>query len=147
MRKTIVFCLNYAAFLLLLLSAQAALAGSISPDGIWDEVDSATITRTAAARQITPQRFRTLQINRQLLEQTLQATPMERVQAVQQSNSRLWLPLSDGGFGEFRIVESPIMEPELAQRFPQIRTWLGQGIDDPTATLRFAYRKDKRPIS
>jgi hypothetical protein len=136
-RKTIVFCLNYAALLLLLLSAQAALAGSISPDGIWDEVDSATIMRTVAARQITPQRFRTLQINRQLLEQTLQATPMEREQAVQQSNSSLWLPLPDGGFGEFRIVESPIMEPELAQRFPQIRTWLGQGIDDPMATLRF----------
>jgi hypothetical protein len=39
-----------------------------------------------------------------------------------------------GGFRKFRLVESPVMEPELAARFPDIKTYRGQGVDDPAAT-------------
>lgn len=46
------------------------------------------------------------------------------------------LPLPDGKFGRFRIVDSPVMEKGLADKFPDIRTFSGQGIDDPFATAK-----------
>jgi len=46
------------------------------------------------------------------------------------------IPRPDGGFAFFAIVEAPVMAPELAAQFPEIRTFRGQGLDDPSSNIR-----------
>jgi subtilisin-like proprotein convertase family protein len=50
--------------------------------------------------------------------------------------TRLLLPDPSGMLQAFDVYEAPIMEPGLAAQFPDMRTFVGQGVDDPTATLR-----------
>jgi hypothetical protein len=50
----------------------------------------------------------------------------------------LALPYPDGTDRLFRIEVSPVFEPALAAQFPEIRTFVAQGIDDPTATARLS---------
>lgn len=119
------------------LVATSGFAIAASTDGVWNEIDEGAIARGSAQRQIVPQDYRTVSINRAQLDRLLGAVPMERDVAVRDSSARLSLPLPDGSYGMFRVVESPVMAPELAARYPQIRTWVGEGIDDPTATVRF----------
>lgn len=49
----------------------------------------------------------------------------------------LELPHPDGGLVRFLVIESPIMAPKLAARLPEIRTYRGEGVDDPTSSVRF----------
>ncbi|MCK7589584.1 GEVED domain-containing protein [Subsaxibacter sp. CAU 1640] len=38
----------------------------------------------------------------------------------------------------FRIIEASVMDAELQARYPEIRSYAGQGVDDPTAVIRFS---------
>jgi hypothetical protein len=49
----------------------------------------------------------------------------------------LSLPSPCGRFERFAVQESPIMEPGLAAKHPDIKTYKGRGIDEPAATIRF----------
>jgi len=70
------------------------------------------------------------------LDTLLSAAPLEGTKDAFRAEVALELPLPDGSVQRFRIEESPVMEPLLAAKFPEIRTYRGQGLTDPTATVR-----------
>jgi len=46
------------------------------------------------------------------------------------------LPMPDGAWALFEVLESPIMHADLGARFPQIRTFVARGLTDATAACR-----------
>jgi hypothetical protein len=56
---------------------------------------------------------------------------------VDRSDAIIELPTPDGEVERFRFVEQSVMHPTLQAKFPSIRTYIGQGIDRPAATLHF----------
>ncbi|MEM9166717.1 MAG: reprolysin-like metallopeptidase [Planctomycetota bacterium] len=46
------------------------------------------------------------------------------------------LPMPDGSADSFAVFETPMLAPELAAKFPQIRTYAGESMSDPTAIVR-----------
>ena len=83
-----------------------------------------------------PLHFRALEVDLGALEDLLALAPAEGGAAALAAPLILTLPYPDGSDQRFRVEESPIMETALARRFPEIRTFTVQGIDDPTASGR-----------
>ncbi len=143
LRKTLfwfvcaLFIFTLIAAVLSIRNTQAsAQTNAQSSDGVWKFIaESSIIVR--GERLIIPQVYQTAQVNEAALRQLLDKAPLEFTQEAKDNRITLALPLPDGRFSTFRIEKSPIMEPGLAVKFPEIKTYRGQGVDDLTATVRF----------
>src|SRR5690606_16720671 len=47
-------------------------------------------------------------------------------------------PNAQGVFERFSIMEAPLFHPDLAAKYPNIKSYAGQGIDNPASTIRFS---------
>ncbi|MEK7856963.1 MAG: hypothetical protein AAB288_12795 [Acidobacteriota bacterium] len=108
-----------------------------SGDGVWREVSDTSSAFRSAERVIVPDNYRTFRLNQPLLRTMLESAPAEFKDQYGMSNTIITLPMPDGVFERFRIEHSLIVEPGLAEKYPELAaTYRGQGIDDPTATVR-----------
>ncbi|TGD83042.1 reprolysin-like metallopeptidase [Hymenobacter wooponensis] len=92
----------------------------------------------AVARQATQplSQFRAVSFQLQAVREVLNTAPAQQKGGARSSATVVSLPLPDGTSQRFRVVQVPVMAPALAARYPSIRTYAAQGIDDPAATAR-----------
>jgi hypothetical protein len=110
------------------------LTATVSPDPVWEAVGE---NSTAVAQPDSAAESCRVALNTEALGQLLARAPMQSVQDLRQSPAVLALPMPDGSFQRFYIEESPVLDAALAARYPAIKSYRGQGIDDGTATMRF----------
>ncbi|MBP7415930.1 MAG: hypothetical protein KA831_04690 [Pyrinomonadaceae bacterium] len=112
-----------------------ALNISAADEGIWTRVDSGNLRKSAVERTTTPERFAAFSLNKETLRQLLDKAPEEFTGG---GDLILSLPIPDGTLARFAVEHSLVVEPGLLKKFPELgATYRGQGIDDPTATVRF----------
>src|SRR3954470_21633062 len=113
------------------------LTATPSPDGIWQSVDQLPQARGGLIREIAPASFKAFTVDSARLQSSLSRAPMEfSAKADKRGPTTITLPKPDGSFARFRIEEVALMEPGLAAKFPEIRTYRGRDIDDPLASLQ-----------
>lgn len=84
-------------------------------------------------------------LNSGALQQVLTRAPREAGHGeggagqLSESQALLELPMPDGQLARFRIQESPLLESPLSDQYPDIKSYRGQGIDDPAATMRASW--------
>jgi hypothetical protein len=86
-----------------------------------------------------PDKYQASAVDIAALKDFLSSLPAEQKALNRKQAPVMQLPMPDGSSARFRVWESSIMEPGLAAKYPEIRTFAGQGIDDPRATVRMDY--------
>ena len=115
--------------LALALPAVAAQAAAGSRDALWQPLAALpTAPRGAAADPLTHSESRH-RLDRARLDALLARAPREGKAAAAGAPPVITLPLPGGTYARFAIVESPIMAPALAARYPQIKTYALAGVD------------------
>ena len=121
----------------LLLSAITAYG-----QGNWDKTIAESRDDVVFVASHIPYAYQLFSIDTSEINTTLQDAPMRYSSNLKNSNTILEFPNKAGKMQGFKIQEAPIMEAALAAQFPMIKTYLGQGIEDPTATLRMSIGTD-----
>lgn len=152
-RKTIVAAVmtfisvfaSYACFGPPVVSATAAsgqpVAGQQTGDGIWQTTSDQSMPAAARRTDIAGP-YAVVRLNKSALDSRLAQAPREDDRMPPREDVVIALPLPDGRFSRFRIEELQMLAPELAQAFPEIKTYRGAGLDDPTATARLDWTAD-----
>ncbi len=113
--------------LLPLVTAQAAAAPQ------WRTVELDAIA-AQGPRLIIPTQAHYLAVDAQALAAQLARAPHEFSAA---DAITLEVPMPDGQTQRFAVMATDLMHPDLAARYPEIRTYTGYGLDEPTASARF----------
>lgn len=84
-----------------------------------------------------PNAYKTLELDFEALRRTLDLTGM-RGSTTSRNAQVVYFPNADGKMEKFSVVEAPTLHPDLTQKYPGIKSFAGQGIDNPTSTIRFS---------
>ncbi|HRI20816.1 MAG TPA: M12 family metallo-peptidase [Panacibacter sp.] len=121
---------------LFLAAAILFATATYSQDNFWKDIPRQNMEDLLSKRKIQPSKYRTVELDINAFEQFAKALPAEGSAAVAQQNNIISIPMPDGSFSRFSMVQSPIMEPPLAAKFPSLKTYSGKGIDDKTAVIK-----------
>jgi uncharacterized repeat protein (TIGR01451 family) len=126
-----------AGILLLFIASYGVVQASHQSQtgALWQDFLESSLPPNAE-RLASYREGRTLRLNLPAIQALLAAAPMETDPDRDSRLLTLPLPMPDGSLQRFAVYESPIMASELAARYPQIKTYAGQGLDDPTASTR-----------
>lgn len=123
---------------LALAPATPAAAAPAQPNGPWQKVSGKPAsTNRGHPADIRAKRFSAYTLDRTAMKTLLGKAPRENTrQRTLAAPLTMSLPTPAGGVERFALAESPVMEAGLAALHPEIKTYAGRGLDDPTATIR-----------
>jgi hypothetical protein len=126
MRKTLSTLVGMLLFLI-----------AASQNNFWTEISESRVNKNLFANRFKPAAYKIFQLNEASLTAALKNVPSERSGPASNSGFILSVPNEDGIMERYRVVEAPVMHPALAAKYPGISSYAGQGIDEPTSTIRF----------
>ena len=122
---------------LLLLLTVLLTVSSFGQSNLWQKLDSKDVVGLEKLpRESHPTKYQLYSLNFNELKNVLASAPKRLSGEV--SNVIVAFPNAEGELQNFRIYEASVMHPELATKHPEIQAYIGKGIDDKTATIRFS---------
>jgi len=118
-------------FFLLIVPFVVAQGLSLNP---WKDFNRNSLP-AGLDKQITVEKYRLLELDKSSISQFLATAPAEFSYTAGKVPV-LELPLPNGGSSKFEIYYSPVMEPGLAEKYPEIRTYLAKSIDNYSYSAR-----------
>lgn len=111
--------------------------GFSQTDKAWKAFGGGEINVSKSAeRESFPQDFTLMQLDIAVLRQALYSAT-DRF-AANSSSAIITLPNSEGKLERFKVYEASNFDPELQAQFPDIRSYVGEGIEDKYARLRLS---------
>ena len=89
------------------------------------------------ANAFKPKQYQLFNLNEAAFKTIIQTAPNQKNVPANNSSVTISVPAADGILQHFKISQSPVMQDKLQAKHPEIKTYIGQGIEDESAVIRF----------
>ena len=130
----------YLRLTLSLLSVLMISLTGMSQDNrsLWTKSSKlATAGEALMFRKTQPQKATYYQLNLEGLKSILDEAPRRDNSNFNNSNVVVEFPNAQGELEAFKVMEASIMQPELQAFFSNMRSYVGQSLDNPSKIIRF----------
>lgn len=108
-----------------------------SQGDLWSKADESKLQdKEKMDRESTPVKYDLFSLNMQEMMSRLQQAPQRG--AAETSSVIVSFPNGEGGFENFRIYEASVLHPDLAAQHTDIKSYVGQGIENKSHSVRFS---------
>ena len=123
---------------ILFLGLIVFIFGSGYAQQLWNPVSERSLENiTKAERASIPSKKQLFSLDLEAMKAALAGAP-DRAAFSAPSTVIIPLPDGDGTINHFRVYEASFMHPDLAAQHPGIKSYVGQGIEDPSLSVRFS---------
>jgi chitodextrinase len=122
--------------LLVALLATASFSFAQNKSTLWNTTTKKSSMVPLEAKMKLPESH-LFDLNIVNLKSSLSAAPARGANS-KQSSTILSIPNAEGVLERYSVYENSSMDPALAARYPEIKSYIGIGIDNPAATAHFS---------
>lgn len=126
--------------LLLVCGGFATSVHAQNDKDLWKPTTESSLSpkaRNEFGSHFKPSAYKFFSLKEDQLKSSLIATPSEKSTGISKSGKIISIPNAEGKMEQFRITETSVMAAGLAAKYPGIKTYIGQGVEDKTAKLYF----------
>ena len=122
-----------SAFVLIVVASSVHAAKG---EKLWRQIDENRVP-ARGARNAVPEKYLVFRLEENSMKSALADLPLENTDAARGKSVVMEIPMPDGSLQRFRMEETQVLAAHLAVDFPDWKTFVGYGVDDPTAVGRF----------
>ena len=127
-------------YILLICAFHFLFVNFLQGQEFWQQIPNESVPDSIkSSRLVMPEAHATFQLDVQAFKALLAQAPLRNVSLTGQRGVSVKIPDPSGRMLTFEMVREEVMAPELAEKYPSIRTFIGRKINDPSTTLRLEY--------
>ncbi len=102
----------------------------------WQKITASQLDRATNLNGLNKDHYETFQLNLDAFKATLSSVALRGT--TNNSQTIISFPNENGNLEQFKVYEAPLLSPEMALQFPNIKTYVGFSIDNPGTRVRFS---------
>lgn len=116
------------------------LVQSVFAQSAWTPVSEISLDQQRLnERSIIPDEYDVYQLNLNAFKKAIKDAPLDDRKSILEEGVIIEFPMPGGEVEKFKAVYAPVMHPELAAKYPSIRSFRAVGVDKPYLIGRFNY--------